>query len=169
MEGPKEDDIMSSVENKEIARKLYESFNKHDLDSLMSLCTDDVKYTDMVTGQTFEGPAGFREASGRWMSAFPDAQVEIVNEAVTDDFVFTEFTGRGTHTGAFAAPGGMSIPATGKRGELPCCEALRLRDGKIVSGRIYYDMLTLLRQLGIAPGVTTERPAEAPAPEAPMP
>ena len=160
---------MSSVENKEIALALYEGFNKHDLDSLVSMCADDVKYTDMVTGQTFEGPAGFREATGRWMSAFSDAQLEIVNQVITDDFVFTEFVGRGTHAGTFASPGGPSIPATGKKGELPCCEAFRLRDGKVVSGRIYYDMLTLLGQLGVAPGLPTERPAETPAPEPPLP
>ena len=86
-----------------------------------------------------------------------------------NDFVFTEFVGRGTHSGTFASPGGPSIPATGKKGELPCCEAFRLRDGKVVSGRIYYDMLTLLGQLGVAPGLPTERPAETPAPEPPLP
>ncbi len=148
------------MDSHELAKKFYEDFNQHDLDALERLCAGDCSYTDMVSGETFEGQAGFRKAAERWISAFPDAKCEIVNQVVSDDFIVTELLGTGTQNGPLAGPGG-TLPATGKHGELACCEIFRLRDGKIVSGRFYYDALTLLTQLGVAAGAQAETKPEA--------
>ena len=42
------------------------------------------------------------------------------------------------------------IQPTGKRGELHLCEVFRVRGGKIVEGRSYFDRLSLLEQLGVS-------------------
>jgi steroid delta-isomerase-like uncharacterized protein len=157
---------MTSLENLEIARKLYEEFNEHNFDAMAALCDQGVKYTDMVTGQTYEGSAGFLQSSQRWIGAFPDGRVEIVNQLAAGDAVVTEFVGHGTHEGPLEMRSG-SIPATHKPVELSCCEVLRFRDGKVVVGRMYYDVLTLLHQLGVAPALG--RPAAAPEEQAEAP
>jgi ketosteroid isomerase-like protein len=156
----------------DVARKLNEDFNQHDLEALAQGCAEDMTFTDMVSGETNEGPAGFRAYCERWLTAMPDAKIEVVSEAESGDIVYLEFVGRGTHNGPLALPGGGSIPATSRPVEVSFCEALRLREDKVVSGRIYYDGLSLLRQLGIAPALAPARAATEPAasePAAPQP
>jgi hypothetical protein len=58
----------------------------------------------------------------------------------------------GTHTEPLDAPTGEEIPPTNKRIELKGGVFGRLNDrGEIVEERRYYDVGTILRQLGIAP------------------
>jgi ketosteroid isomerase-like protein len=54
--------------------------------------------------------------------------------------------GRGTNDG----PMGPGNAVTGKRMDMPFCEILRVQDGRVVSGEIFYDQLTMLTQLGLA-------------------
>jgi steroid delta-isomerase-like uncharacterized protein len=157
---------MTSLENLEIARKLYDDFNRHDFDAMATKCDDSVKYTDMVTGHTYEGSGGFCHSSQRWTDAFPDGRADIVNQIASGDMVVTEFVTHGTHERPLETRGGAISPSH-KQAELSCCEVLRFRDGKIVMGRLYYDELTVLRQLGVAPELG--RPAkEEPAPPEPL-
>jgi steroid delta-isomerase-like uncharacterized protein len=160
---------MATIDNRVVAQKIYDDFNKSNLDALSNACVEDARVTDMVSGQTFEGPMGFRQASERWLTAFPDGNIEIVNQMVDGDTVVTEFVGRGTQTGPLTTPVGGAIPATGKKVELSCCEVFRMRDGKIVSGRLYYDSLSLLQQLGVAPQPGAGQPMAATEPAQPQP
>jgi steroid delta-isomerase-like uncharacterized protein len=148
---------MSTIE---LIRKFYEDFNRHDLDAIEGACTEDVQYTDMVTGGTFDGPKGFRMASERWVAAFPDARIEILRQVVAGDTVITEMVGHGTHQGPLDVPGAGTVPPSGNQGELHCCEILRVQGDRIVSGSIYYDSLTLLRQIGVGVNLTVERRVE---------
>jgi predicted ester cyclase len=147
-----------AIDNQQLARKIYACFNDHDLDGLAQLAAPGCAFTDMATGLTFEGPAGFADSAQRWFSAFSDARLEISNQVVHGDFLVTELVGRGTHDGPLDIPGGGTIGPTGKQAELSCCEVLRVSDGQVQSGRLYYDALTLLEQLGVAPELPAEQP-----------
>ena len=68
----------------------------------------------------------------------------------SDDYAVVEFVGRGTNTGPLATPQG-EIPATGRAIEIPFCDVHRIEDGKITNGRSYFDMATMMRQLGLLP------------------
>jgi len=58
----------------------------------------------------------------------------------------------GTHTGPLESPTGEDIPPTKKRIELKAAVFGRLNDrGEIVEERRYYDVGTMLRQLGLVP------------------
>ena len=82
------------------------------------------------------------------MQAFNDAKIEIQRIIPTDQYFAAEFIGRGTHTGALESAG-ISIPATNRKVELPCCEVGMIENGKIRSGTTYYDAATLMHQLGV--------------------
>jgi predicted ester cyclase len=85
------------------------------------------------------------------LTALPDAKTEITNVVADgENWVFTEFIGRGTHTGALVGPAG-TIPPTGRRIGFPVGELMRLEGGKFVLVHVYYDGATLLRQLGVFP------------------
>ena len=64
------------------------------------------------------------------------------------EWVVVEFTNRGTNTGSITTAVGEFLP-TGRRIEVPYCSIMRIKDGKVVAGRDYYDVSTILRQLGL--------------------
>jgi ketosteroid isomerase-like protein len=65
-----------------------------------------------------------------------------------EEGVVVEFRGRGTHTGPLANPAG-DIRATGRKVDIPFCQVYRLKGGKIVSSRLYFDTATMMGQLGL--------------------
>lgn len=62
--------------------------------------------------------------------------------------VTTEFRGRGTHTGPLVGPMG-EIPPTRRQVDIPFCDVVQIKDGKIVSIHLYYDVATMMGQLGL--------------------
>lgn len=140
-----------------LVRASHEAFNGRDFDRVDELAAGDLEYTNVATGQTFHGPEGMRQFERGWVDAFPDAETEIVSLHGGDDFAVVEFVGRGTHDGPLVSPGG-EIPPTGRRIETHFCEVFEIWNGKLVRGRIYFDLVTLMGQLGLMP---TPEAAEA--------
>ena len=85
-----------------------------------------------------------------WAQAFPDMQQTVVNELVAGDWVVSEFTVSGTHTGVLASPDG-DIPATNRRATGRGVQLQRIVDGKIAEEHVYFDQLEILSQLGLIP------------------
>jgi len=75
-----------------------------------------------------------------------------LNHFASNGQVCTEYVGRGRHTGVLAI-GQKKIPASNKTVEFKLCNVIRMVDGKIVSGHVYFDLLALTRQVGIEPSV----------------
>ena len=59
-----------------------------------------------------------------------------------------ELTWRGTHTGVLRTAAG-EIPATGKRIEIRACQFIEVAYDKTQQIRHYFDMATMLAQLGV--------------------
>jgi steroid delta-isomerase-like uncharacterized protein len=135
---------MATTDNATIVKRVYEAFNEKDLDRIASYAATDATATSMP----FDAKVGFREDFQAWSDAFPDGQIEVKTLVAQGDQVVAEIVGRGTHSGTLGGPGG-DIPATGRRVELPLAEFFRLRDGKIVELRYYFDAFSMFRQLGI--------------------
>ena len=76
---------MSAQTNSELARQLYETFNKGDLDGCVALATDDVEVVISAMGQSFHGKDGFREFMGGLSTAFPDMVITVINQVATED------------------------------------------------------------------------------------
>lgn len=140
---------MSIEENSEIVRIPYEAFNDRDFERVSTIVAPDAKVTNVVTGETFEGPAGFRQYLQTWASAFPDARLEVTNIVAGELAAAVEFTGKGTNTGPLMTPIG-EIPPTGRRGEQRFCDVYEITDGKITGLRIYFDVATLLTYFDVA-------------------
>jgi steroid delta-isomerase-like uncharacterized protein len=136
------------TDNATLARSLYEGFNERDFDRLADLMAPDGTITIVGSGDTYTGPDGARRYNRMWADAFPDGRITIGNLIDVGDTVVVEFTGRGTHTGALAVPGG-SIAATGRPVTLQLCDVLELADGKVTTQRTYFDAASLLAQLGV--------------------
>jgi steroid delta-isomerase-like uncharacterized protein len=136
---------VSTEENKALARRvLEEMFNKGNLDVADELLATDYVDHDPAMPEDIHGPEGFKEYVGAYRSAFSDLHLEIEEQIAEGDLVTTRWTGTGTHDGELAG-----IPPTGNRVTLPGMEIVRISDGKLVEGWEGYDMMTLMRQLGV--------------------
>lgn len=148
---------MTAQDNVALVRTQLELFNSHQtdpawLDKSVADLADDFEQTDVPGGRTVRGPDGLRQLNLFFAEGFPDGRTEITNIFATEDQVVVEFTGRGTNTGPLHMPTG-DIPPTGRRAELRFCNVLKVRNGKLVSSHIYYDVMTMLQQLGLVPSM----------------
>lgn len=131
-----------------LVREIYAAYNDREFDRAAGLVTSDFTFTMVPTGQTHNGPEGMRQFLQIWATGFPESSVEITNVIVGEDGASVEYTGRGVHSGPLQTPAG-EIPATGKSAQLRFCDVFRIRDGKLSEGRTYFDMATMMRQLGL--------------------
>jgi steroid delta-isomerase-like uncharacterized protein len=67
--------------------------------------------------------------------------------SVSGNTVTLELTWRGTHTGPLQTPTG-ALPPSGKTIGIRACQVVEVADGKVQAVRHYFDMATLLQQLG---------------------
>ena len=82
-----------------------------------------------------------------YRSGFSDFHVDITSELADGDLVAMEMVLTGTHDGEFDG-----IPATGERLSLPLAVFTRVEDGRIIEDREFYDIGTMLAQLGLGGG-----------------
>jgi steroid delta-isomerase-like uncharacterized protein len=141
---------MSAQDNAALVRGFYDAWNSRDWGAFTSAVDEDAEVLTVPTGQVLRGPQGFRQYGESWASAFPDARVEVTNVVASEDGAVVEFTGRGTHTAPLVTPMG-DIPATNKRVDQRFCDVYSLRNGRVRAQRAYFDIASLLQQLGVAP------------------
>jgi predicted ester cyclase len=156
------DTIMAAQENMTLARSLLDLYNSRQsdpawLDKGMAAFAADAEGIDVPSGATLRGPDGHKRLVLFFVENFPDLRVELTNAFATEDQVVLEGTWWWTNPGPLPLPAG-AIPSTRRSCELRCCFVFQIRNGKIVSVHNYYDMLTMLEQLGFAPvtGQATE-------------
>ncbi len=138
-----------AVENALLGRRLYEElWNARDFDGMLRHASADIECLEVATNTARQGHEGYRAFAEGWATAFPDARVEIRRVIANDNGVVVEFVGHGTHTGPLVGPAG-TIPPTGRRAELSLCDVLEIEEGQVRRVRSYYDMATLMRQLGL--------------------
>jgi steroid delta-isomerase-like uncharacterized protein len=130
--------------NKAVARQLFEvALNQDNWDVYNEIHTKDfVAHAGKRSASLAED---LQDAKG-WRQAFPDGRYSVDRVIAEGDFVVVHFTGRGTNTGT-----GNGLPATDKQIELTAVTIFRFAGGKIAEEWTEYNMLSLLKQLGLAP------------------
>jgi steroid delta-isomerase-like uncharacterized protein len=124
-------------------------YNKADIEGFVSLYSEDVVLT--TPDGRFEGHEAVQGYVQELFTAFPDTQVAVGRRCEGEDTYFGEFTVTGTNTGPLRMPDGSELPPTQKQGELRGMEIAEVRNGKIARHDMYWDSMSLLTQLGLAP------------------
>ncbi len=109
----------------------------------VSMMTDDVIFTVMATGQENCGKEGVMGMLNYFYRIAFDATAETKNVIIADQQALVEGDFVGKHIGEFAG-----IPATQKQVRVPIAIAYDLEHDRIKRGRVYFEMPTLLRQVG---------------------
>lgn len=96
------------------------------------------------------GPAGAELFFDTWNEAFPDNGIDDAVVFGTDDQAAEEARFSGTHTGTLRTPNG-DVPPTGKRMASRYAAVSRVKNGKVTSFHLYFDVADVLAQLGLMP------------------
>ena len=133
------------------ARDIVGAFNEADWGHYEALLADGAVYNEVGTGRELRGAPEIIAALKGWRTAMPDVKGTITNALADGDTAVLEITWEGTQTGPMESPDG-TIPASGKRQKTPSTWVLEIEDGKMKTSRHYFDMLSLLRQIGAMKG-----------------
>jgi steroid delta-isomerase-like uncharacterized protein len=133
-----------------IAREQVDAFNTGDWERLQAGLAADARYHELATQRKVEGPEKIVELFKGWKTAFPDAAGTVTSAVGSGNTAALEVTWRGTHTGPLETAEG-TIPASGKRQETPAAIVFTFEGGKIKEDRQYFDLMTLLKQIGAQP------------------
>ncbi len=137
----------------EITQKIADAISKHDLDAHAKLYASDAVAYDPMYPEPLRGRDAIRKDTQTFLRAFPDMRFETLTVIEKDERTGSaEIRLSGTHTGPLESPTGDVIPPTKKRVDLKGAAFVRLNErGEIVEERRYYDVGTMLRQLGLVP------------------
>jgi steroid delta-isomerase-like uncharacterized protein len=132
------------------AKAPVEAYNEKNWPKLRSVVTPDFVYEEVATQRRLEGLDAVVAFWQGWAKAFPDSRATFDEEYLTEGAVVLEVTWSGTHSGLLDLPGGPVKP-TNRPIRLKGCQVVGLRNGKAQSIRHYFDIATLLQQLGMLP------------------
>jgi steroid delta-isomerase-like uncharacterized protein len=127
-----------------IVRRHTELENAHDFDGALGTFHAP-RYEVVATGEVFEGAAAVSAFYRETHTAFPDFRLELVALHHADRAVVAEVAFRGTQTGAW-----RGLPATGRAVDYRFAGVFEFEEDHLVCERLYFDVLTVMRQVGIA-------------------
>jgi predicted ester cyclase len=133
-----------------LARTYYDLFNRRQLDQAELLVSAQAVFHYPHSREHLIGRAGYRELARLWLTAFPDASIEILQLGRDGEraFVRAELLGRGTHTGPLSFGGRLTLAPTGRLATLPLTEILDIQDGQVANVWLHFDIDEMLRRLG---------------------
>jgi steroid delta-isomerase-like uncharacterized protein len=139
---------MNGPELQALIDRYNEAWNRHDVDAIVSMHTDDSVFENHTTGDVNVGKEAIGRAISGIFAMFPDAAFETRRQYLREDLVVQEWTLRGTHLGKMERSG-IGVEPTGRTVEYRGMDIIPFRDGLVARKDVYSDGVTLLRQLGL--------------------
>jgi steroid delta-isomerase-like uncharacterized protein len=127
-----------------VVREHMESENVHDFDTTIGTFAHP-RYEIVATGDVYDGEAEVRKYFAETRTAFPDQRNELISLRHAEDAVIVEFDLLGTHLGPL-----RSLPPTGRSFRCRMTAFFLFEGERIVCERVYFDQMSILRQLGLA-------------------
>ena len=146
---------------RKLARELHPDVNRHDPDAeekfkeaaeAYEILNDaerratfeHPRYEIVPTGEVYDGEEEVARYFAESRAAFPDQRNELIKMHHADDSVVVEFNLLGTHKGSL-----RGIEPTGREFTCRTLAIFEFEGEGIVCERVYFDLLTILGQLGI--------------------
>jgi steroid delta-isomerase-like uncharacterized protein len=125
-----------------VAEAWIAAWNSHDAEKLAALFTEDVMYEDIPFGEVNHGRQELRKFAASEFEAVPDLKVELKNSSIQGGHGSIEWLFTGTDKGIFK---------TGKQFSVRGASIITVKNGKISRNVDYYDVTTMMRQVGQLP------------------
>jgi len=132
------------------AKSSVVAYNEKDWEAVTKAVTNDIEYDEVATNRKLVGPSDVIAAWKGWATALPDSEATFEAAHVSGNIVTLELTWRGTQSGPLQTAT-ANIPATGRKITVRAAQVVELTpEGKTKRVRHYFDMATLLAQLGVS-------------------
>jgi steroid delta-isomerase-like uncharacterized protein len=135
----------------ETAKSATIAYNEKNWDKVKAVVAGNGVYDEEATGRRVEGVGKIVGVWQGWAKAIPDSKATFVSEHASGDTAIVEVVWKGVHTGPLQTATG-TIPPSNKRIEVPACQVIKVEGGKVTSFTHYFDMVTLLTQIGAFKG-----------------
>jgi steroid delta-isomerase-like uncharacterized protein len=135
----------------ETAKGATIAYNDKNWDKVKAVFAENGIYDEKATSRRMQGVGKILEVWQGWAKAIPDSKATFVGEYASSDTAVIEVVWKGAHTGPLQTPTG-TIPPSNKRIEVPACQVIKVEGGKVKSFTHYFDMVTLLTQIGAFKG-----------------
>jgi steroid delta-isomerase-like uncharacterized protein len=141
------DDITGLRQQREaIVNQHADMENRHDIEATI-VTFHHPRYE--VNGEPSDGEVAVRELLQGLMAGFPDLHAETVRLRHMDDGVLVEGFIMGTHDGEWAG-----IPPSGNRVNFPVVGIFEFDGDRLLCEKVFFDMATVLTQMGVLPGIS---------------
>jgi steroid delta-isomerase-like uncharacterized protein len=124
------------------------AYNAKNWDNVRAALTQDALYDEVATHRSIQGRDQVVECWQGWARALPDSTATFHGAIASGTTVCIELSWRGTHSGPLELPTG-SVAGTNRSIEIRACQVFEMSEGKARTIRHYFDMATMLQQLGI--------------------
>ncbi len=127
-----------------VLRQCLDDFNSHDLQRASRLYRDDVTHSIPALQVAWHGREVRQQALGRIFLASSDIHMRLTSALCEGDRVVGEWIMTGTSERPFG-----DLPATGRRFQVRGATCATLSGGRVHHQADYWDLPTVLRQLGL--------------------
>jgi steroid delta-isomerase-like uncharacterized protein len=134
--------LNAKAEESNVAEKWIEAWNSHDVERVLALFTPDVVYEDLPFGVRNHGSAELRAFAVGIFTAVPDLRLDLLNSSLKGRHGTIEWVFSGTDIG---------LHKTQRRFSVRGVSVIEVHGQLISRNSDYYDLATILRQLGLLP------------------
>jgi steroid delta-isomerase-like uncharacterized protein len=136
-----------TTNTEQFVKDLWAAWNSHDWEKVSPFYADDCLMEDFPS-KICHGKRELEAYYKYLLTGYPDINFETKRYFSGDNLIATEWTMSGTHTGDTS-----KFKATGKRFSIPGVTILEIQGDKIIRETDYWDMFSLMQQLGIMPSM----------------
>jgi steroid delta-isomerase-like uncharacterized protein len=136
-----------ATESEKMMNDYVAAWNSHDMEKVLSFCTDDVVFEEVPMEKVWRGKKEAKDFVNVTFTNFPDFKIEMKSGFGTG----AQGAGEWVMSGTFANSSTPGMPATGKRFSVRGTSIIEFREGKISRESMYWNMAAFLQQVGLMP------------------
>jgi steroid delta-isomerase-like uncharacterized protein len=135
---------MLSPENRDIVLRHVKAETEHRMEETLATLTPDCVFDDRAFGRVWRGREGAAAYYRLWWDAFGIAPHTSARYAPQPDLLIVETNFKGRHKGPF-----LGVSPTGREVDVPMTIFVTFAHGLLSGERFYWNLGTLLEQIGV--------------------
>jgi steroid delta-isomerase-like uncharacterized protein len=137
-----------AMDTKKIIKEYFSAINAHDVNKIVSFWADDDIREDVPQGIVSTGKNEVAAFYTAMFVNFPDFKGELKSVFGAGDWAVVEYVMSGIQVNSKR----FGKPTNGNPYSFRGAEIFQVNNGKIIKQSDYYNMMTILQQLGLMPG-----------------
>ncbi len=136
------------IKIKTLAQTIIDTWNTKVDEKIIQLYCADYEGEDLSGQKKRSGLDGVKGWLNSVLHAFPNIHYTLVDHVENGDRLVLHWMAHGNHHGSF-----LKIPASGKPVAINGISFLKIENGRIKEGKLFWDLAGVLRQIGLLPSL----------------